>query len=82
MAKRPATDGRFTLATDALQLLGGYSYLSDYGMEKIVRNLWVHQILEWANRIMGLTTARHRTAPPSLEHAPQGTISAVIAGAA
>jgi alkylation response protein AidB-like acyl-CoA dehydrogenase len=58
MAKRFATDGGFTVANDALQLLGGYGYLSDYGIEKIVRDLRVHQILEGTNEIMRLIVAR------------------------
>lgn len=62
MAKRLATDTGFTVANDALQLLGGYGYLAEYGMEKLVRDLRVHQILEGTNEIMRLITARHLTA--------------------
>jgi len=58
MAKRFVTDASFTVANDALQMLGGYGYLSDYGIEKIVRDLRVHQILEGTNEIMRLITAR------------------------
>ena len=58
MAKRFGTDGGFTVANEALQLLGGYGYLSDYGVEKIVRDLRVHQILEGTNEIMRLIVAR------------------------
>jgi hypothetical protein len=58
MAKRVATDAGFNAANDALQLLGGYGYLADYGVEKIVRDLRVHQILEGANGIMRLIVAR------------------------
>jgi alkylation response protein AidB-like acyl-CoA dehydrogenase len=58
MAKRFGTDGGFTVANEALQLLGGYGYLSDYGIEKIVRDLRVHQILEGTNEIMRLIVAR------------------------
>ncbi len=58
MAKRVATDTGFKTANDALQLLGGYGYLSDYGIEKIVRDLRVHQILEGTNEIMRLIVAR------------------------
>jgi alkylation response protein AidB-like acyl-CoA dehydrogenase len=46
------------VANDALQLHGGYGYLSDYGIEKIVRDLRVHQILEGTNEIMRLIVAR------------------------
>jgi alkylation response protein AidB-like acyl-CoA dehydrogenase len=58
MAKRVATDAGFNAANDALQLLGGYGYLADYGVEKIVRDLRVHQILEGSNEIMRLIVAR------------------------
>lgn len=58
MAKLFVTDRCFDVANDALQLLGGYGYLSDYGIEKIVRDLRVHQILEGTNEIMHLIVAR------------------------
>ncbi|HEX8666588.1 MAG TPA: acyl-CoA dehydrogenase family protein [Beijerinckiaceae bacterium] len=58
MAKRFATDVGFKVANDALQLHGGYGYLSDYGIEKIVRDLRVHQILEGTNEIMRVIVAR------------------------
>ena len=58
MAKRIATDSGFTVANDALQLHGGYGYLADYGIEKIVRDLRVHQILEGTNEIMRVIVAR------------------------
>ncbi|MGL4437872.1 MAG: isobutyryl-CoA dehydrogenase [Bosea sp. (in: a-proteobacteria)] len=58
MAKRVATDTGFKVANDALQLHGGYGYLADYGIEKIVRDLRVHQILEGTNEIMRLIVAR------------------------
>ncbi|MBL4808398.1 MAG: acyl-CoA dehydrogenase family protein [Rhodobacteraceae bacterium] len=58
MAKRFVTDTSFTVANDALQMLGGYGYLADYGIEKIVRDLRVHQILEGTNEIMRMITAR------------------------
>ena len=59
MAKRFATDTGFRVADEALQLLGGYGYLSDYGIEKIVRDLRVHRILEGTNEIMRLIVARN-----------------------
>jgi alkylation response protein AidB-like acyl-CoA dehydrogenase len=59
MAKRFVTDTAFTVANEALQLHGGYGYLADYGIEKIVRDLRVHQILEGSNEIMRLIVARH-----------------------
>ncbi|MBL4600056.1 MAG: acyl-CoA dehydrogenase family protein [Rhizobiaceae bacterium] len=58
MAKRFVTDVAFNVANDALQLHGGYGYLSDYGIEKIVRDLRVHQILEGTNEIMRLIISR------------------------
>jgi hypothetical protein len=58
MAKRLATDAGFNAANAALQLHGGYGYLSDYGLEKIVRDLRVHQILEGSNEIMRLIVGR------------------------
>ena len=58
MAKRLGTDTGFAVANRALQLLGGYGYLSDYGIEKIVRDLRVHQILEGTNEIMRVIIAR------------------------
>ncbi|WP_105034156.1 acyl-CoA dehydrogenase family protein [Cryobacterium aureum] len=58
MAKRFATDVSFTAANAALQLHGGYGYLADYGIEKVVRDLRVHQILEGSNEIMRLIVGR------------------------
>lgn len=58
MAKRFATDAGFEVANEALQLHGGYGYLSEYGLEKIVRDLRVHQILEGTNEIMRVVIAR------------------------
>jgi butyryl-CoA dehydrogenase len=58
MAKRFGTDVGFAVANEALQLHGGYGYLSEYGMEKIVRDLRVHQILEGTNEIMRLIVSR------------------------
>ncbi|MEN5298683.1 isobutyryl-CoA dehydrogenase [Brucella sp. TWI559] len=59
MAKRFVTDTGFDVANDALQILGGYGYLHDYGIEKLVRDLRVHQILEGTNEIMRVIVARH-----------------------
>ncbi|MDZ4365681.1 MAG: isobutyryl-CoA dehydrogenase [Afipia sp.] len=58
MAKRFGTDAGFEIANQALQLHGGYGYLSEYGVEKIVRDLRVHQILEGTNEIMRVIVAR------------------------
>lgn len=58
MAKRFVTDAAFTVANSALQLHGGYGYLSEYGIEKVVRDLRVHQILEGTNEIMRLIIGR------------------------
>lgn len=58
MAKKMATDAGFNAANSAIQLHGGYGYLADYGMEKIARDLRVHQILEGTNEIMSLIVGR------------------------
>ncbi|MGI9407545.1 MAG: acyl-CoA dehydrogenase family protein [Hyphomicrobiaceae bacterium] len=58
MAKRFGTDAGFRIANEALQIFGGYGYLKDYGIEKIVRDLRVHQILEGTNEIMRMIIAR------------------------
>ncbi len=58
MAKRFATDAGFEAANQALQLHGGYGYLKDYPLERIVRDLRVHQILEGTNEIMRVIIAR------------------------
>jgi alkylation response protein AidB-like acyl-CoA dehydrogenase len=58
MAKRFATDAGFEVANEALQLHGGYGYLQDYGIEKVVRDLRVHQILEGTNEIMRVIIGR------------------------
>ena len=63
MAKRFVTDAGFRIANDALQLFGGYGYLTDYGIEKIVRDLRVHQILEGTNEIMRVIIARSLLEP-------------------
>ncbi len=59
MAKKFVTEAGSRVADQCLQLHGGYGYLADYGIEKIVRDLRVHQILEGTNEIMRLITARH-----------------------
>ncbi|MGW5864957.1 acyl-CoA dehydrogenase family protein [Streptomyces sp. NPDC055239] len=61
MAKRFATDTGYSVADRALQLHGGYGYLNEYGIEKIVRDLRVHQILEGTNEIMRVIVARGLT---------------------
>ncbi|MEO6942197.1 MAG: acyl-CoA dehydrogenase family protein [Terrimesophilobacter sp.] len=58
MAKRVATDAGFAVANSAIQLHGGYGYLTEYGLERIVRDLRVHQILEGTNEIMQLIVGR------------------------
>ncbi len=59
MAKRFVTDVGFDVANEALQIHGGYGYLHEYGIEKLVRDLRVHQILEGTNEIMRMIVARH-----------------------
>lgn len=58
MAKRFVTDVCFAVANDALQIHGGYGYLAEYEVERIVRDLRVHQILEGTNEIMRVIVAR------------------------
>jgi hypothetical protein len=58
MAKRFVTDACFDVADQALQLHGGYGYLREYGLEKIVRDLRVHRILEGTNEIMRVVIGR------------------------
>ena len=58
MGKRYATDLGFNIVNEALQIHCGYGYLKDYGLEKLVRDLRVHQILEGTNEIMRVVIAR------------------------
>ena len=58
MAKRFVTDIAFKVANDALQIHGGYGYLADYHVERIVRDLRVHQILEGTNEVMRVIISR------------------------
>jgi alkylation response protein AidB-like acyl-CoA dehydrogenase len=58
MAKRFATDVGYQVCNEALQLHGGYGYIKDYQIERYVRDLRVHQILEGTNEIMRLIIAR------------------------
>ena len=62
MAKRYVTDACFDVADQALQLHGGYGYLREYGLEKIVRDLRVHRILEGTNEIMRVVIGRAEAA--------------------
>ncbi len=59
MAKRLATDTGFKVVNEALQLHGGYGYVSDYPIERFLRDVRVHQILEGSNEIMRLIIARN-----------------------
>ncbi|WP_425098209.1 acyl-CoA dehydrogenase family protein [Tropicibacter sp. S64] len=59
MAKKFVTEAGSRIVDQCLQLHGGYGYLADYGIEKLVRDLRVHQILEGTNEIMRMITARH-----------------------
>ncbi len=58
MAKRFATDVCFEICNEALQLHGGYGYLKDYPLERLIRDLRVHQILEGTNEIMRMIISR------------------------
>ncbi|WP_166268931.1 acyl-CoA dehydrogenase family protein [Marinobacter caseinilyticus] len=70
MAKRFATDACFDVANDALQLHGGYGYIREYPLERYLRDLRVHQILEGTNEIMRLIVAR-RLLEPGVAEATQ-----------
>jgi hypothetical protein len=59
MAKRLTTDAGFHVTNEALQLHGGYGYLKDFPIERYLRDLRVHQILEGTNEIMRVIIARH-----------------------
>ena len=63
MAKRLATDAGFKIVDDALQLLGGYGYIQDFGIERHLRDLRVHRILEGTNEIMRVIIARDLLRP-------------------
>ena len=58
MAKRFATDAGFAICNEALQLHGGYGYLKDFPIERYLRDVRVHQILEGTNEIMRVIIAR------------------------
>ena len=62
MAKKFVTEAGSKVVDQCLQLHGGYGYLADYGIEKLVRDLRVHQILEGTNEIMRMIVARHMLA--------------------
>lgn len=66
MAKRLATDLSFKVANEALQLHGGYGYLNEYPLERHVRDLRVHQILEGTNEIMRVIVSRQMLADDAL----------------
>ena len=59
MAKRFATDACFRITDEALQLHGGYGYIKEYAIERYLRDLRVHRILEGTNEIMRVIIARH-----------------------
>jgi alkylation response protein AidB-like acyl-CoA dehydrogenase len=63
MAKRFATDAGFRIVNEALQLFGGYGYLKDFPVERYLRDLRVHQILEGTNEIMRVIIARRLLGP-------------------
>ena len=59
MAKQLATDAGFRICNEALQIHGGYGYIRDYPLERLVRDTRVHQILEGTNEIMRVIVSRH-----------------------
>jgi len=70
MAKRFATDAGFNVCNDALQLHGGYGYLAEFPLERLVRDTRVHQILEGTNEIMRVIVAR-RLLDPNTQDTPR-----------
>jgi alkylation response protein AidB-like acyl-CoA dehydrogenase len=58
MAKRLATDAGFDVVNGCLQLHGGYGYLRDHPIERVLRDVRVHQILEGTNEVMRLIVSR------------------------
>ncbi len=62
MAKKFVTEAGSRICNQCLQLHGGYGYLADYGIEKLVRDVRVHEILEGTNEIMRMIVARHMLA--------------------
>jgi alkylation response protein AidB-like acyl-CoA dehydrogenase len=58
MAKRLATDTGFDVVNGCLQLHGGYGYLRDHPIERVLRDVRVHQILEGTNEVMRLIVSR------------------------
>ena len=58
MAKRFVTDLSFKIVNEALQIHGGYGYLKDYPLERNLRDVRVHQILEGTNEIMKVIISR------------------------
>lgn len=69
MAKKFATDTCFAVANDAIQIFGGYGYTKEYPVERIMRDLRVHQILEGTNEIMRLIISRRVLAEEGLNPA-------------
>ncbi|MDO8280063.1 MAG: acyl-CoA dehydrogenase family protein [Burkholderiaceae bacterium] len=67
MAKRFATDAGFRVCNDALQLHGGYGYIREYPLERLLRDVRVHQILEGTNEIMRVIIARRLLDPAAAE---------------
>lgn len=59
MAKRFATDAGFAICDEALQIHGGYGYIREYPIERLLRDARVHRILEGTNEVMRLIIARH-----------------------
>jgi len=59
MAKKFATEKLFEVVDDSLQMLGGYGYLKDYPIERYLRDLRVHRILEGSNEVMQLIISRN-----------------------
>lgn len=67
MAKRLATDTGFAVCNEALQIHGGYGYIREYPLERFLRDVRVHQILEGTNEIMRVIVARHMLSQDTTE---------------
>jgi len=63
MAKRFATDKGFNICNEALQIFGGYGYLKEYPVQRYMRDVRVHQILEGTNEVMRLIISRALLSP-------------------
>eukprot|EP01016_Furgasonia_blochmanni_P014286 TRINITY_DN1745_c0_g1_i3.p1 TRINITY_DN1745_c0_g1~~TRINITY_DN1745_c0_g1_i3.p1 ORF type:complete len:253 (-),score=46.84 TRINITY_DN1745_c0_g1_i3:63-821(-) len=78
MAKKFATDACFDIVNNALQMYGGYGYLKEYPIERYLRDLRVHQILEGTNEIMRLIISRNLLNPKNQQSNQQLSIAILV----